>query len=104
LGDTVFDPREAFSPLNGTSYPDLRELLRALGRLRWDYLAELPTSFGVSELMELARARNWLVEKPRGGFSIRLDGPRGKRRVEGSPASRRRQSSKPTKAKTALGV
>jgi hypothetical protein len=104
LGDTVFDPREAFSPLDGTSYPDLRELLRALGKLRWDYLAELPTSFGVSELMELARARNWLFEKPRGGFSIRLDAPRGKRRTEGSPAGRRRLSSKQAKTKAALGV
>jgi hypothetical protein len=68
----VFDPYKALMPLHGTTYENLRDLFRALGQVRWDHLTELPISYGVRELMDLARERNWLTEDEHGALHIQL--------------------------------
>lgn len=66
-----FNPKEAFSDHEGT-YPDLRELLRALGKLRWDNLHLLPSSYGTPDLMELGRRLKYLTENEDGTFTIKV--------------------------------
>lgn len=66
-----FNPAEAFADHVGT-YPDLRELLRALGRLRWDNLHLLPVTFNTEELMELGQDRGWIIENEDGSFTIKV--------------------------------
>ena len=68
----MFDPYKALVPLHGKTYDNLRDLFRALGQVRWDHLTELPISYGVRELMDLARERNWLTEDEHGTLHIQL--------------------------------
>ncbi len=68
----MFDPYKAFEPLHGKAFDDLRGLYRALGQVRWDHLTELPVSYGVRELMDLARDRKWLTEDAQGTLRIQL--------------------------------
>lgn len=67
-----FDPKTAFSTHQGT-FPDLRELLRALGHIRWDNLHLLPVSYEVGDLMELGRRLGYLMENEDGTFTIKVD-------------------------------
>lgn len=69
--EEIFDERTAFQAVAGT-YPGLRELYRALGRLRWDNLHLLPVGYGVEELYELGRRRKWIVEGANGSFRIEV--------------------------------
>lgn len=67
----TFDERAAFQAVAGT-YPDLRGLYRAIGRLRWDNLHLLPVGYGVEELYELGRRRKWIAEGADGSFRIEV--------------------------------
>lgn len=73
MSQEEFDPKAAFTAHQGT-YPDLRELLRALGKLRWDNLHLLPVSYGTADLMELGRRLGYLTENEDGTFTIKVDG------------------------------
>ena len=96
----MFDPYKAFSPLHGKDFDNLRDLFRALGQVRWDHLTELPVSYGVRELMDLARDRNWLTEK-NGVLRIQLTpAPKGKGKLSApsQKAGRIAKHRKPAKA------
>jgi hypothetical protein len=69
--EETFNERTAFQTITGT-YPDLRELYGALGRLRWDNLHLLPVGYGVGELYELGRRRKWIVDNEDGSFKIEV--------------------------------
>jgi hypothetical protein len=67
----MFDPRRAFTPLDGKilTFPELR---RKLAEIRAANLRDMPIDFDAHELVQLAKHRRWLTERSDGTLCIRI--------------------------------
>jgi hypothetical protein len=78
----VFDAYRFFEPLNGRSFIEVRDLLRAVAEVRVRFLADLPSDFDVTELLELARRKQWLTEDAEGRLHFQVAAPAKSRKME----------------------
>jgi len=96
-----FDLQKAFAALDGRSY-SLRDFRQELGRIRWEYLMELPADYGVSELLGFARAQQWFTEDESGTLHVRLARHGSKsRRVASVPKHKAEKSQRSKRAASA---